>query len=212
MAKLLCSPNAALAFDFFVSKGLTDFQAAGVVGNLQQESQLNPRNYPPSATAEQAFGIAAWHTDRWLKLRSFFSNLDPWAFDTQLEFVWHELQTDPSYGLAKLRASTTVEDATLAFQDNFEKCGDCRPNTRIGYAKSVLYACPAISTPPRNNTATAIAAAAFGALFAAVSYGAYKAWSSRTPKRPTYTPNPTPLPYVPPRPRPRPIDPFGAPR
>src|SRR5262245_48472964 len=35
-------PNDKAAFDFFVGKGLTNFQAAGIVGNLDQESGVNP--------------------------------------------------------------------------------------------------------------------------------------------------------------------------
>ena len=34
--------NDQAAFDFFVGKGLSDFQAAGIVGNLDQESGVNP--------------------------------------------------------------------------------------------------------------------------------------------------------------------------
>ena len=209
MADIGCSPSAVTAFDYFVGKGLRDFQAAGVVGNLQQESQLNPRNYPPSASAEQAFGIAAWHADRWQLLQTFFAGRDPWSLDTQLDFVWHELQTNPSYGLAKLISSTTVEDATLAFQDNFEKCGDCRPDTRIRYANNIL-GCLAIRPPltKRGNTATVIAAAAVGALVATIGYGVYRALAGRSPK-PELPPPPATFPsYVPPL---RPVDRFGAP-
>src|SRR5262245_32377026 len=34
--------GARTAFNFFVSKGLTEKQAAGVVGNLMQESSVSP--------------------------------------------------------------------------------------------------------------------------------------------------------------------------
>ena len=34
--------NDKPAFDFFVAKGLKNFQAAGIVGNLDQESGVNP--------------------------------------------------------------------------------------------------------------------------------------------------------------------------
>src|ERR1700677_516699 len=36
------SANNKTAFDYFVSKGLTDDQAAGIVGNLDQESGMDP--------------------------------------------------------------------------------------------------------------------------------------------------------------------------
>src|SRR5262249_54616816 len=34
--------NDRAAYDYFVGKGLTSFQAAGIVGNLDQESGVNP--------------------------------------------------------------------------------------------------------------------------------------------------------------------------
>ena len=34
--------NDEAAFDFFVGKGLTNVQAAGIVGNLDQESGVDP--------------------------------------------------------------------------------------------------------------------------------------------------------------------------
>jgi hypothetical protein len=49
--------HAEVAFDFFRHKGLSKSQAAGIVGNLQQESSVDP-------TADQAGGpgrgIAQW--------------------------------------------------------------------------------------------------------------------------------------------------------
>src|SRR5205823_13073602 len=44
------------------------------------------------------------------------------------------------YGLAALKATTNVTDATIAFQDKFEICGTCDSTNRIKYAKDVLAA------------------------------------------------------------------------
>lgn len=204
MADLVCSPNAAVAFDFFTRKGLSDFQAAAIVGNLQQESGINPRNHPASATAEQGFGIAAWHPDRWQNLQAFANGRDIWALDTQLDFLWHELQTVPSNGLSPLVASTTIEDATAAFQDNFERCGNCRPDKRIAYAKSALYACPALKPPPAPSRGGALAAAAAAlALTAAAGYSLYRAFTV-FPPRPRLQPRPEPEPVSPTHTRPFP--------
>src|ERR1700683_922620 len=35
-------PNEKTAYDYFGAKGLTNFQAAGIVGNLDQESGVDP--------------------------------------------------------------------------------------------------------------------------------------------------------------------------
>ena len=42
------SPNDQAAFFFFVDRGFSDIQAAGIVGNLDQESNVNPRSVQPS--------------------------------------------------------------------------------------------------------------------------------------------------------------------
>jgi hypothetical protein len=60
MADLGCSPNAAVAFDYLVGKGLRDYQAAAIIGNLQQESRLNPRAMSPPDPVQPSRGIAQW--------------------------------------------------------------------------------------------------------------------------------------------------------
>lgn len=194
MPDLGCSPNAARAFDFFVSKGLRDFQAAGIVGNLQQESAINPAG--PAGDGGRANGIAQWHEPRWGALLAFAAarGQSPRSLDAQLEFVWHELETEPRWGLAQIQAAATIEEATIAFQDRFERCGDCRPQARISFARSVLYTCPAIRPPEpvpvaKKLRATAVVGAALG-LVTLTAYGLYRAFRA----------DPAPDPYRPPRP------------
>src|SRR6478609_5553836 len=55
--------NDKPAFDFFVAKGLTNFQAAGIVGNLDQESGVNPASVQAGGPGR---GIAQWSVGgRW---------------------------------------------------------------------------------------------------------------------------------------------------
>jgi len=127
--------NSSAAYNYFVTKGLTDAQSAGIVGNLIQESNVDPRAVQPGGPGR---GIAQWsHPGRWDELVTYAGTRDPWSLDVQLGFIWKEL---PSYGLSRLRSTTTVEDATIAFEEDYEKCGDCRQQTRIQYAKDVLAA------------------------------------------------------------------------
>src|SRR5205823_3502134 len=59
----LVSANGRTAFEFFVGKGLSDVQAAAIVGNLQQESSINPSSVQPGGPGR---GIAQWSTGaRW---------------------------------------------------------------------------------------------------------------------------------------------------
>jgi hypothetical protein len=131
------------AYNFFVSKGLTSYQAAGIVGNLMQESNVEPGAVQPGGPGR---GIAQWSVGgRWNADRN--DNLESYvrahggsmgSLTTQLEFVWYELETFSSYGLGRLRASRSVSEATVVFQDDFEGCGQCEQTTRIRYAEAVL--------------------------------------------------------------------------
>jgi tail lysozyme len=140
------SSSEASAYDFFVSKGLTSVQSAGVVGNLIQESSVVPTAIeydggPGRGIAQWSVG-GRWDTDSGDNLVTYASTHadDPWALDTQLDFIWYELASYSSYGLAELQASGNVTDATIAFQDRFEVCGTCDETTRIEYAEQVLGA------------------------------------------------------------------------
>lgn len=176
MADLGCSYSAAVAFDFLLAKGLRDYQAAAVVGNLQQESRLDPNSF---AESEGAYGIAQWRNERRQSLLAFAaaSGNSASALDTQLEFLWYELESNRSFGLDDLRASSTLEEATIVFQDKFERCSACAPDNRIRFARSALFACPGLNPPaPRKKPIGALAAAAgVVAMVAAAGYGTYSA-------------------------------------
>jgi hypothetical protein len=141
----LSSGNAKTAFEYFVGKGLTEIQSAGIVGNLQQESNVNPNAVQPGGPGR---GIAQWSVGaRWNVTRH--DNLASYAaehggsmhsLDIQLGFIWYELENDSQYGLAALRRATTINDAVYAFQKDFEACGTCNATHRISYAKAALKA------------------------------------------------------------------------
>jgi hypothetical protein len=138
-------PNDQAAFTYFVGKGLSDVQAAGIVGNLDQESGVDP-------TAVQAGGpgrgIAQWSVGgRWdtdsNDNAEWYATMQGQSVDSltlQLEFIWYELSTFSGYGLASLKAATTVSAATIAFETDFEGCGQCDQATRITFAEGVLAA------------------------------------------------------------------------
>ena len=138
--------NDRAAYDFFVSKGLTNFQAAGIVGNLDQESGVNPTIAQYGGGPGR--GIAQWSTGgRWdtssrdnAVWYAGTRGESVWSLNLQLEFIWYELTTFSGYGLAQLRATTNVTNATIVFMDRFEICGTCASSQRVAYAQSVLNA------------------------------------------------------------------------
>jgi hypothetical protein len=140
------SSNEHTAFNFFVAKGLTQKQAAGVVGNLIQESNVIPTSVQFGGGPGR--GIAQWSVGgRWDKsagdnVKTYASQHSEsmTALNTQLNFIWFELTTFSGYGLAQLRAATTVSAAVTAFQDKYEICGTCDSSKRLQDANAVLAA------------------------------------------------------------------------
>ena len=136
--------NDKPAYDFFVGKGLTNFQAAGIVGNLDQESGVNPGAVQFGGGPGR--GIAQWSTGgRWdtsnpnVLAYAKQQGLSATSLNLQLEFIWLELTT-VGYGYTQLKATTNVTDATVVFMDKYEICGTCDQTQRVNYAKSVLNA------------------------------------------------------------------------
>jgi len=145
--------NARTAFNFFVSKGLTKVQAAGVVGNLMQESSVIPTAVEYGGGPGR--GIAQWSVggrfNTGSKSLTAYANargLNKWALQTQLDFIWYELATVGGYGLTELRAATTITSAVSAFQNKYEICGACSQTKRIQYANQALADYGGSATPP----------------------------------------------------------------
>ncbi|MBA3391054.1 MAG: hypothetical protein H0T89_00335 [Deltaproteobacteria bacterium] len=142
-AEAALSNNARTAFNFFVSKGFTPIQSAGIVGNLMQESGVLPTAVEYGGGPGR--GIAQWSVGgRWNKdpinLVAFANarGMDRWGLRTQLEFISHELTTVSSFGLSELRATTTISQAVTVFQNRYERCGTCAQGNRVTYANQVL--------------------------------------------------------------------------
>ncbi len=130
--------NEEAAFNYFVGKGLTTVQAAGVIGNLDQESLMDPTIHQIGGGPGR--GLAQWSTGgRWDtypgdNVVEFANGADPYGLQVQLDFIWYELTQFSYYGLPQLRAATTIDAAVIAFQDKYEGCGTCHTDRRIAYA------------------------------------------------------------------------------
>jgi hypothetical protein len=140
------SNSEQTAFNFFVSKGLTDIQSAGIVGNLIQESSVIATSVefgggPGRGIAQWSVG-GRWDTSHNDNVTTYANQqgTSRWDLSTQLDFIWYELTTFSGYGLAQLKAATTVSTATVAFMAKFEVCGTCNQTGRVNYANQVLAA------------------------------------------------------------------------
>lgn len=137
------------AFQYFILKGLTPKQSAGILGNLRQESGVNPASDNPAAKGgsggwipgvdQAGGGIAQWEGGRWSGQTGLLAYVagkgkfnkpqgdgKNWkVLSIQLDFLWGELTgagaISKQPGLAEVKASTTVEAATVAFEEKFER-------------------------------------------------------------------------------------------
>jgi GH24 family phage-related lysozyme (muramidase) len=121
------TPRAQQALAYFVSQGWSREQAAGIVGNLIQESGLNPAALNPR---ENAQGIAQWTPtgERQAQVAQFLGKpILQATFEEQLSAVQWELNnsarsSDPSRSAAiRLRATTTTEQATDIVNQLYER-------------------------------------------------------------------------------------------
>jgi hypothetical protein len=140
---------AAAAHSFFIGKGYSPEASAGIVGHLPHESGMNPAAVGDSGTSG---GLAQWHNERLTALKSFAAAKGKPAtdFQTQLEFIDHELHTTETGTLAKLQAAKTPEEAAHAFMD-FERPQGWTPQnpqgglgyqSRVGMARQIYNGKP----------------------------------------------------------------------
>lgn len=124
--------NAERIYNFLREKGLSAAQAAGVLGNLKQENAAFDPNKP--GDGGHSLGIAQWNDGKDSKRKTALFNFarrehaDPRDLNTQLNFLWHELQTTESKALKALLKTHRPEEAALVFSRLYERAGD--PNNR----------------------------------------------------------------------------------
>lgn len=120
------SQESASAYQWFVSNGYSPAAAAGIVGNLVNESgmRLDPRAVHDGGTG---LGIAGWRdpkpgSGRRSALFSFARErgLDPYDRETQFRFLDHELRTSERGVGDRLRNAKDAREAASIFID-FER-------------------------------------------------------------------------------------------
>jgi hypothetical protein len=131
--------NVRFSMRFFVGKGWSIAQAAGIVANLKVESEFNPA---ASGDGGLAYGIAQWHPDR----QSRFGQMIPGGdlrgstFEQQLEFVDFELTKSGEIAAGnRLRAAVTAFDAGSIVSLYYERPAnrDVEANRRGRLAESI---------------------------------------------------------------------------
>lgn len=143
--------ETALGYLMTVGSGqkLTLAQAAGIIGNLQQESG---QNLDPKASNGSHTGIAQWDNanryggENGVVGFAKYINGDPQDITVQLRFLAWELTLNNEwsgktggYGgaLAAVQATSTPEEAAKAFEETFERSGGSALATRQQNAKAL---------------------------------------------------------------------------
>ena len=158
-----------MTMNYLMSQGLTKEQAAGVAGNLQQESTFNPRADNTGTgenDTEGHFGIAQWDkVHRWPKIKKWIvdQGLDPYSLEGQLQaMVWEAKQRGD---WSKLKEVTDADAAARSWLQNFERSGeqpgdpgyDARiANARMWAEKELVTAGPTEPSPTPSSNSDAV--------------------------------------------------------
>jgi hypothetical protein len=149
--------NQQQAYQYLIAQGYTPVAAAGIVGNLVQESGVNPTVSPGDSGT--AHGIAQWRGDRWSGLQDYARQNRGSVNDlnTQLGYLDYELKNKYGDTYQKLMSSRSPSDAAGAFALGYE-----RPKgAETGIASNVdgwsnrLNAAQSIYGAPVSNQQTA---------------------------------------------------------
>lgn len=120
--------------NYLQSQGLSKVAAAGVVGNLWQESGGNPK--------EPGGGLAQWIGARWTALLAFAHThgLSPDSSEAQLAYLVNDLRGPYSSLLSQLNAATTPGQAATLFSNLYERPSDPQLENRVNYAQQAYAA------------------------------------------------------------------------
>ena len=134
MKSLLLESAGNTVMKYLTGKGLSDKQAAGLAGNLQQESQ-----FKPGADNGSHYGIAQWDkVNRWpvVKKQIKKEGLDPETLSGQLYGLYWEAKDRGDWD--DLMLTKTIEGAMQSWLTNFERSGEKKDT--FGYNMRLEYA------------------------------------------------------------------------
>lgn len=139
------TPNAQMAFDFFVAQGMTPEQAAGFVANLQRESGANLDTRAYNAK-ENAMGIAQWRGDRVANFKRVFGkDIRDASLQEQLNYIMWELNNTEKKAYNQILATTTASGAAAAVDQFYERSSGAHRQERMAGANALLSARTATS-------------------------------------------------------------------
>ncbi|MGI8411546.1 MAG: phage tail tip lysozyme [Solirubrobacteraceae bacterium] len=131
---------------YLQSQGFSAIAAAGIVGNLQQESTLNP--------TESGGGLAQWSQSWYAQMAAWAAahGLSPASMAGQLEYLVFDVRSSYPQLLSELGSATSPAQAATMFETTYELCSGyvaymvvipgslCNDPARRQYAAAALNA------------------------------------------------------------------------
>ena len=126
-----------IVWDYLKDAGYTDIQVAGIIGNLYQESGLNPARVESNG---EGIGLVQWSFGRKQSLINYASSKGKdWTdLESQLEFLVDELDSKQFYQPYKdtFMNPYSVSEATEAFCFGFERPNKAKANLSFRQEKA----------------------------------------------------------------------------
>lgn len=115
--------KASEAAGFFMSKGWTRAQAAGIVANLSRESAFD---HQATGDGGKAYGVAQWHPDRQAAFKAWSGkDIRRSSLQDQLAFVHHEMTSGSEQTAGQtLRRAGTAAEAGAVVSRHYERPAD----------------------------------------------------------------------------------------
>lgn len=132
------SDNARRAYGLLRKKGYQHHVAAGLVGNMMQESGWDI-NTGAVGDNGNAFGAVQWNGPRRRAFLDYAQQVgaDPTDLRVQVDFLDRELRTSERGAAKAIMAAPDLRGATLAASSKFWRPGDPRDENRLRYANAV---------------------------------------------------------------------------
>jgi len=136
---------AQKSYTFFIQKGLTPAQSAGLVGNFAVETgdfDANVIYGKRKGDSGKATGLAQWHPDRFnpVKKYAISKGLDPYSLEGQLEGAWWELNNSESGALNKIKQARTPQEAAILTDKYYERSAGIHRTQRQQKAANIYNA------------------------------------------------------------------------
>lgn len=123
---------------YLKTQGLRPVTAAGIVGNLEQESTLNP-NAP-------GYGLAQWNPSRWASVSAWIRahGQDPHTAGGQLMYIAANVKSNVGAGTfyhglrSDLQRARSPQQAALVWMNDYEQCDGAGSPGTVQYTQGSL--------------------------------------------------------------------------